>query len=611
VAALGLLAASWAGRLDAGDFVYSASQGSPTVSGYALDVTTGALTPLPGSPFPADGPTGVALHPTGRYLYVTNRFGGTIATLAVDAATGALTPVGAPTSTGWFRPGHIALHPSGRFVFVCHQDVSGRIAAFAIDPTTGALTSVPGSPFYGLSYAEEAVVDPTGRVLYAVGDDSDGRVRGYSIDPNTGALVSIVADHPSGQGPSGLAVDPTGRFLYVTSGSNFVYAFSINGTGQVTPIEGSPFPEEGGNHRAPTVDASGRFLYVANFDSDTVSGYGIDPGTGALTPVLTPIHAGDGPWYLAIDLSNRFLYASNLISNDVSAFRIDNATGALTALAGSPVPAGTSPGALTTGRNFTRGDFDGDGRSDLLWRRDGPGENVVWYMNGTTLAGGTFLAPLADNRWRMVGTHDFNRDRRSDILWRHDASGENVLWYMNGTAQAGSVFLQPPALADVRWTMAGTGDFNQDGRPDIAWRHETAGQIVVWYMNGAVLAGGTFTNPSVLADTDWRLVGVADFNGDNRPDLLWHHRLAGQVVIWYMNGTVLSGGTFTTPAAEPDLGWSVVAVGDYNDDRRPDIVWRHSVSGEDRVWLMNGAVRTAEVPLTGVPEAAWRLVGPR
>jgi hypothetical protein len=43
------------------------------------------------------------------------------------------------------------------------------------------------------------------------------------------------------------------------------------------------------------------------------------------------------------------------------------------------------------------GDFDGDGRSDILWRHDATGQNLIWFMNGATLTGLTFLdtVPLA------------------------------------------------------------------------------------------------------------------------------------------------------------------------------------------------------------------------
>jgi hypothetical protein len=261
------------------------------------------------------------------------------------------------------------------------------------------------------------------------------------------------------------------------------------------------------------------------------------------------------------------------------------------------------------------GDFNGDGRNDLLWRHDVSGENVLWYMNGATLVSGTFTTPptLADVRWKMVGTNDFNADGRPDVLWRHATSGENVLWYMNGSVLASGTFLTPSALTDTRWGMAGTGDFNLDGRPDILWRHSTSGEIVAWFMNGSVLQSGTFLTPPAFTDVLWQTVGTGDFNGDGTTDVLWRHAASGQNVAWFLEGTSLRSGAFTNPPALADPGWRMVATGDYNLDGRVDIVWRHSTSGQNVLWFMNGIdliSGTFTTPPT-LPDNSWKIVGPR
>jgi hypothetical protein len=265
--------------------------------------------------------------------------------------------------------------------------------------------------------------------------------------------------------------------------------------------------------------------------------------------------------------------------------------------------------------NPDRGDFNGDGRPDLVWRHDASGQNVVWLMNGVTLVSGTFTNPstLADTRWQVVGTNDFNGDGRMDLLWRHGFSGENVVWFMNGLDLLNGTFTTPSALTDVRWRMVGTGDFDRDARPDILWRHDASGENVLWFMNGTALVSGTFLTPSSLPDVDWKMAGVSDFNRDGWPDILWHHRVSGQVVLWYMNGSTLVSGTFTSPPALPDVGWQVVAVGDYNGDHRPDLVWRHQISGQNVVWFMDDATLTSGTftnPST-LADTQWKLVGPR
>jgi hypothetical protein len=292
---------------------------------------------------------------------------------------------------------------------------------------------------------------------------------------------------------------------------------------------------------------------------------------------------------------------------------LSNASGAILGATPTHTVTITDDDALA----FIRGDFNQDGKTDILWRHDVSGENVLWYMNGAVLAGGEFTTPaaLTDTRWKMVGTHDFNADLKNDILWRHDTAGGNVLWFMNGSVMTSGTFLTPAALVDINWKMAGTGLFDGDGRPDIAWHHQVSGEVVLWYMNGSVLTSGTFTSPSSFPNTNWRLVAVADFSSplDNKPDFVWRHQGTGALLVWLMDNAVKTGETATTPAGLPDTRWKLVATGDYNLDIRNDFVWRHDESGENVIWFMNGAtlVSGTFTNPAAFPDVRWKMVGPR
>ena len=93
-------------------------------------------------------------------------------------------------------------------------------------------------------------------------------------------------------------------------------------------------------------------------------------------------------------------------------------------------------------------------------------------MNGTTLASGGAVAFLPAD-WQIQGTGDFNGDGKSDILWRNTASGEVDIWHMNGTTLAGR---RGGSRCLPNWQIQGTGDFNGDGKSDILWRNTTSGR---------------------------------------------------------------------------------------------------------------------------------------
>ena len=267
--------------------------------------------------------------------------------------------------------------------------------------------------------------------------------------------------------------------------------------------------------------------------------------------------------------------------------------------------------------DFRKGDFNYDLEPDLVWRNDVSGETVFWGMAGGFAPEGflthglTTNPPVLDPRWKIVGTHDFNADRRTDLLFRHSESGQVAVWFMNGAAIAGGTFTDPPAVADTRWVVAGTGDFDGDRRPDILWRNVVSGQNAVWFMNGTAMHSGTFTDPATM-DPVWAVAGVADFNQDQHADILWHHPSTGELFIWLMSGAAHINTTVPTPSGVSDTDWKVAAVTDFGLGGWILVHWRHQHSGQIARWSMLGTSRQWETLLPeAVPDPTWRLAGPR
>src|SRR5207245_389965 len=100
------------------------------------------------------------------------------------------------------------------------------------------------------------------------------------------------------------------------------------------------------------------------------------------------------------------------------------------------------------------GDFDGDGKDDILWRNSATGENYIYFMNGTTVLTGGFVRQVADRSWKVAVVGDFDGDGKSDILRRNSATGENYLYPMDGTTiKPSEGFLR--AVPVGSWTVVG------------------------------------------------------------------------------------------------------------------------------------------------------------
>ncbi|MGD0568248.1 MAG: beta-propeller fold lactonase family protein [Candidatus Sulfotelmatobacter sp.] len=220
-----------------GNFLYAPDPPANEVVGFAIDSTTGALTPVPGSPFPTGTqPEQVVIDPSGQFLYVSDFSGWGISGFTISSSTGALTTI---TGSPFFSDGDpdgIVVHPSGKFLY-CTNTYENSIAAFTIDQTTGVLAAVPDSPFslgLGVSSAPYSMAqDPAGKFLYVLGS-GDGNIYEFAVDANSGALTPATGS-PVHQGlgldASSLTVDPAGKYLYFSSQlQDYIHILNIDGT---------------------------------------------------------------------------------------------------------------------------------------------------------------------------------------------------------------------------------------------------------------------------------------------------------------------------------------------------------------------------------------------
>ncbi len=131
---------------------------------------------------------------------------------------------------------------------------------------------------------------------------------------------------------------------------------------------------------------------------------------------------------------------------------------------------------------------------------------IVWMMQNYQVIGRVDLEADTNLNQRVVGTGDFNGDGKSDILWRNAVTGWNSIWYMNNTtvSSKGTVDI----VTDLNWHIMGAADFNNDGKSDIIWRNNANGQNVVWLMNGNTHTGDLDIDD--VSDRTWNIVGDSD-----------------------------------------------------------------------------------------------------
>ena len=274
-----------------------------------------------------------------------------------------------------------------------------------------------------------------------------------------------------------------------------------------------------------------------------------------------------------------------------------------------------------------KGDFDGDGRTDLVFRNNFDGaENLVWFMDGVTRTAQARVTPYATSAdWRIRGVDKFDFGDTNDLVFWNQVTGQVEFWLMNGTDRVGApVPLSGGPVLPPNWDLSATADFNRDGWPDIVWRDFTTQKIAIWTMNGTAKLGDVVPTPDQAVDSNWAIVTAADYNDDGSTDFLWYNSTSGKIVTWYMDAAVArTAGQFTTPANAGDNNWKVLASADYSAAYvpgtppygSPDIVWRNETSGNQVVWHLdyNSTRLHGEFtsPAANYPALDWTIVGPR
>ena len=289
-----------------------------------------------------------------KFAYVPNVADNTISTYSSDPATGKLSAVGTPFPSG-VAPQAVAVSLRGYVAFVANAGstptmTAGTVSAYAIDAVTGVLSGSGGSLPAGRGPSSLAT-DRTGRFLY-VANAYDDTISAYNV-ATSGALTANGAPTPVSFNPIGVVVDPTGQNLYAL-GVDRVAVYELDATSGAITLSQATYPNFipspivlpaiGASQIA--IDPSGNFAYIPISTINMIAVYQIDPYAGVLYNLQT-ITTGRANTSIAIDPTGRFAYAADFMDNTVSAYSVNQTTGALTDI-GTPLPVGAGALSVTT-----------------------------------------------------------------------------------------------------------------------------------------------------------------------------------------------------------------------------------------------------------------------
>lgn len=235
------------------------------------------------------------------------------------------------------------------------------------------------------------------------------------------------------------------------------------------------------------------------------------------------------------------------------------------------------------------GDIDGDGKPDVITIAKNSTTNISTlsvFLNAST--GGTVASTSFSNKTDLItGTTastlnigDIDTDGKPDIILVN--SNNNTISLMRNTSTAGNVTFDSKVdfATGAFPRCVGIGDFNADGKPDLAVTN-LSGNTVSVYLNNTT--SGNFTASSLTPKTDiatgtapWP-VNIADMDGDGKPDIVTGN--TGSSTFSILRNITTNGGTSPTFDIKIDVSVRIntyssltFALGDIDGDGKPDMV---------------------------------------
>ncbi len=222
-----------------------------------------------------------------------------------------------------------------------------------------------------------------------------------------------------------------------------------------------------------------------------------------------------------------------------------------------------------------RNDFNGDGKSDIVFWNPTISYLAYWIMNGPAYGGSAGFGVASGSSPAATGF--LSTIPQTSLLARNTTTQTLYSYIWNGTTHVQATVGGTPA----GWDLIGTGDIDGDGKGDLFWRNPTTGSFAYWRMDGAAFLGGQTYGPPV----SYIVAGIADFTGDGRMDVLWHDPGTRTASLWISAGT----GFTVAQVGQYGAGWNLVGTADVTGDGKADILLRDTAKIYLAYWRMDGA----------------------
>ena len=358
--------------------------------------------------------------------------------------------------------------------------------------------------------------------------------------------------------------------------------------GSPIPVGSYPFPLAVGDFNQD----GKQDLATGNFQSNTVRIL-LGDGMGGFTEATgSPVTVEVGPVSIAVGDFNRDgkqdLAVAETFSSKVTIL-LGDGMGGFTQATGSPINVGSSPYSIVAG------DFNRDGKQDLAVANAGSDNVTILIgngMGGFTQATGSPVT-VGDNPL-SVAVGDFNHDGKQDLATANPYSDNVTILIGDGMGGFTQATGSPITVGDYPTSLA-VGDFNRDGEQDLAVTNRDAHTVTILLGNG--MGGFTeATGSPVNVGATCMEVAVGDFNNDGKPDLATANSFADNVTILIGDGM----GVFTEPSGSPfATGQSTfaVAVGDFNRDGKQDLATANHDSSSLTI-LLNTCTAEADLSIS-------------